>query len=169
MFVNFAKNEANKELSMDVVSQNNYSFYFPRDWRKWDEEGTELAFLAIDDNGEQSGESMTLEISESTSKLGVANESLCTNLAQNMISVNPELQGQVKSAVVSKTHPTYHGCKIINSFIVGGIPTTFEIKAIWYKDNRDNKIYISNANYFDETSEDTVKAIKNSVNAFSIN
>jgi len=167
--INFTKDEMQEELSMDMVSGSNYKFYYPKGWVKGTEEGADLAFFAVNEKGEQSGEGITLDTSSSSSELTPASEDLCNNLAQGMVSIDPTLQGKVISVSVLDTNQTYQGCKIINSFVFADILTTSEVKMIWYKDNRDNTVYASNANYFDSTPEDVVKIIKNSVNAFVIN
>ena len=95
------------------------------------------------------------------------NDELCQLLAQGMATINPQIQGKVQSVAVLST-TNYEGCKIVNLFTVNGLPTTSEVKAIWYKDRRDNSMYISQANYFGDTNETLKATIKDSVNQFSI-
>jgi len=166
-FTNIAKTAVNEELRLAEYSGSNYSLYYPKSWTQRQEPGSVTGYFVKNENGEETGEGLTLEISTSQSQMKTPNEQLCQLLAQGMATANPQIQGQVQSAIVVNT-TNYEGCKIINQFNVNGLPTTSEVKAIWYKDRRDNSMYISQANYFGDTNETLKATIKDSVNQFSI-
>lgn len=166
-FMNIAKTAVNEELRLAEYSGTNYSFYYPKGWIQRQEEGSVTGYFAKNDKGEETGEGITLEISKGQSQMKTPNEELCQLLAQGMATINPQIQGRTQSVVVVNT-TNYEGCKIINLFTVNGLPTTSEVKAIWYKDRRDNTMYLSQANYFNDTAEELKATIKDSVNQFSI-
>ena len=167
-FVDIAKTAVQEELALGQVSGTNYTFYYPKDWRKGQEPGAELAFFAVNEQGEETGEGISLEISSPGNKqMETATDEICQTFATIMANTNPKLPGQVASAIAVNTQ-IYEGCKIINQFAVNGIEATSEVKIIWYKDRRDNTLYTSQANYFSDTTENMKSTIKDSVGLFSI-
>ena len=167
-FGDIAKTAVQEEMALAQVSGEGYVFYYPKGWIEEEEPGAVLTYFAVNEQGEETGESISLEISEGNSQSQPATEELCQTFAQGLVSVNPNLPGQAVSIAVSSTHPTYEGCKIVSQFNAGGLITMSEIKAIWYKDRRNNTMYLSNAAYFADTTEDTKAVIKDAVNTFSI-
>lgn len=167
-FFGIAQTAVKEELRLSEIAKRDYSFYYPKGWLERKEEGTEIAYFAINEKKENTGEGITLEVLKQQKAIGSVSEKICSLYAQDIISLDPKLKGKTVSVVITNTHPLYEGCKVVSEFYINGSPVIFETKAIWYKDGRNSNLYVTKVNYFNETSEELKSTIKDAVNQLSL-
>lgn len=168
--LDFSISEVADELSLKSVTTPSYSFYYPKNFVKKDLEGMQLAYFAVDKDGNDSGETVMLEVraNDPGSKKVTPTSESCQAMANGVIEENPSLNGTLVSSIVTDTHPEYEGCKFVINFSQKDSSMTVEVKSIWYKDARDNNLYLVKGNYYPTTSTELARTIKDAINQFSI-